>query len=141
MIHHVEHGWPENRRDVYGQMVKFWNKRGNLTVHEGLLLHGKQIVIPSSLRTDVLRHLHDSHQGITKTCENANSSVWWPGLVKTLKRLLKTVMLREILTEESRAYERNRIPIFCVTRMNSNHVLQMPILSGKKRKSTGNRCR
>ena len=23
VIHHVEHGWPENRRDVYGQMVKF----------------------------------------------------------------------------------------------------------------------
>ena len=61
VIHNVEHGWPENQRDVYGQMVKFWNERGNLTVHEGLLLRGKQIVIPSSLRTDVLRHLHDGH--------------------------------------------------------------------------------
>ena len=75
VIHHVEHGWPENRRDVYGQMVKFWNKHGNLTVHEGLLLCGKQIIIPSSLRMDVLHHLHDGHQGITKTRENANSSV------------------------------------------------------------------
>ena len=27
VIHHVEHGWPENGRDVYGQMVKFWNER------------------------------------------------------------------------------------------------------------------
>ena len=75
VIHHVAHGWPENRRDIYGQMVKFWNERGKLTVHEGLLLRGKQIVIPSSLRTDVLRHLYNGHQGITKTRENANSSV------------------------------------------------------------------
>ena len=30
---------------------------------------------------------------------------------------------------------------FRVTRMNSNHVLQTPILSGKRRKSIGNRCR
>ena len=43
VIHHVEHGWLEKRRDVYGQMTKFWNERGNLTVHEGLLLRGKQI--------------------------------------------------------------------------------------------------
>ena len=53
VIHHVEHGWPENRRDVYGKMVKSWNECGNLTVHEGLLLRGKQIIIPSSLRMDI----------------------------------------------------------------------------------------
>ena len=95
VIHHVEHGWPENRRDVYGQMVKFWNERGNLTVHEGLLLRGKQIVIPSSLRTDVLRHLHDGHQGITKTRENANSSVWWPGLSKDIEKTVKNCVVCE----------------------------------------------
>ena len=26
VIHNVEHGWPENRRDVYGKMVKSWNE-------------------------------------------------------------------------------------------------------------------
>ena len=76
-------------------MVKFWNERGNLTVHEGLLLRGKQIVIPSSLRTDVLRHLHDGHQGITKTRENANSSVWWPGLSKDIEKTVKNCVVCE----------------------------------------------
>ena len=95
VIHHVEHGWPENRRDVYGQMVKFWNERGNLTVHEGLLLRGKQIVIPSSLRTDILHHLHDGHQGITKTRENANSSVWWPRLSKDIEKTVKNCVVCE----------------------------------------------
>ena len=93
VIHHVEHGWPEKQRDVYGQMAKFWNERGNLTVHEGLLLRGKQIVIPSSLRMDVLRHLHDGHQGITKTRENANSSVWWPGLSKDIEKTVKNCVV------------------------------------------------
>ena len=95
VIHHVEHGWPENRRDVYGQMVKFWNERGNLTVHEGLLLRGKQIVIPSSLRTDILHHLHDGHQGITKTRENGNSSVWWPRLSKDIEKTVKNCVVCE----------------------------------------------
>ena len=79
------------RRNVYGQMVKFWNEPRNLTVHEGLLHRGKQIVIPSSLRTNVLRHLYDGHQGITKTRENANSSVWWPGLSKNIEKTVKNL--------------------------------------------------
>ena len=95
VIHHVEHGWPENRRDVYGPLVKFWNEQGNLTVHDGLLLRGKQLVIPASLRTDVLRHLHDGHQGITKTRENANSSVWWPGLSKDIEKTVKNCVICE----------------------------------------------
>ena len=100
VIHHVEHGWPENRCDVYGQMVKFWNEHGNLTVHEGLLLRGKQIVIPSSLRMDVLRHLHDGRQGITKTRKNANLSVWWPGLSKDIEKTVKNCVVCEKYRQE-----------------------------------------
>ena len=95
VIHHVEHGWPANRRDVYGPLVKFWNERGNLTVHDGLLLRGRQLVIPASLRTDVLRHLHDGHQGITKTRENASSSVWWPGLSTDIEKTVRNCVICE----------------------------------------------
>ena len=53
------------------KMVKFWNQHRNQ-------LCGKQMVILSSLRMDVLHHLQDGHQGIITTRENINLSVWWP---------------------------------------------------------------
>ena len=43
-------------------------------------MRGNHFVIPPKLRPDILRHLHDGHQGTTKLKLNANSSVWWPGI-------------------------------------------------------------
>ena len=95
VTHYVEHGWPEARRDISGPLVKYWTEQGSLSVHDGLLLRGKQLVIPASLRTDVLRNLHDGHQGITKTRENANSSVWWPGMSKDIEKTVKSCVICE----------------------------------------------
>ena len=90
MSHHVEHGWPENRRDVPGYLAKFWAERGNITSHDGLLLRNNALVIPSVLRTDILRYLHDGHQGVTKTKQNASATVWWPGLSADVEKMVKS---------------------------------------------------
>ena len=75
-MHYVQHGWPENKNKLYGPVKKCWNEQGNLSAHEDLLMRGKRLVIPLKLRPDILRYLHDGHQGVTRTCENAASSVW-----------------------------------------------------------------
>ena len=41
------------------------------------------------MRIDVLEKLHDAHQGITKCCERAKVSVWWPGLSHQLEEVVK----------------------------------------------------
>ena len=71
--------------------MKYWQERGNLSVNEGLLMRGQQLVVPPSLRIDILRYLRDYHQGITKTRENAVSSVWWPGISRDIEKIKKTV--------------------------------------------------
>ena len=38
-----------------------------MRVHEGPLLCGKQLIIPYSSGTNILRHIHYGHQVITKT--------------------------------------------------------------------------
>ena len=77
-MQYVQHGWPEDKHKLCGPLGKYWSERGNITLHDGLLLRGRQIIIPPTLRPDVLRRLHDGHQGVTKTRANAVSSVWWP---------------------------------------------------------------
>lgn len=37
----------------------------------------------------VLRYLHDAHQGITKTRENAASSVCWCGLLRDIEKMVQ----------------------------------------------------
>ena len=51
-------------------------------------MKGNRLVIPVSMRLDVLDKLHEGPQGITKCRERAKTSVWWPGLSKQLEELV-----------------------------------------------------
>ena len=95
VMHYVQHGWPDHKQKLYGPINKFWSERGDLSIHEGLLLRGRQLVIPEDLRTDILRHLHDGHQGVTKTRDNARSSVWLPGISNDIEKLVRNCQMCE----------------------------------------------
>ena len=57
-------------------------------MQQGLLMRNNRIVIPSSLRSDMLDKLHTGHQGIIKCRRRPQQSVWWPGLSKHLEELV-----------------------------------------------------
>ena len=48
-------------------------------------MKGNRLVVPLTMRIDVLEKLHDAHQGITKYRQRAKASVWWPGLSHQLE--------------------------------------------------------
>ena len=74
---YVQEGWQDNSM-VKGIAKKYVPYRSELNVVDDILLMGSRIVIPSSLRPDILSKLHEGHQGITKYCELARDAVWWP---------------------------------------------------------------
>ena len=47
-----------------------------LSVHNNILMHESHIVIPPTLRQDMLEKLHGRHQGVIKCCLRARQSVW-----------------------------------------------------------------
>ena len=44
-----------------------------------------RIVIPPSLRKEVLRVLHSAHQGVTAMNERAKAIVYWPGITNDIQ--------------------------------------------------------
>ncbi len=81
-------GWPDkfSINKVFQPYLPF---SGVLTIQDGLLLYGSRIVIPASLRADILSKLHEGHLGITKCRERAKHSVWWPGLSRELTNMIE----------------------------------------------------
>ena len=62
-------GWPRYEQDVPDDMKELFNVRSQLSVSDGLLMYADRIVVPSSLRSDMLDRIHQGHQGITKCLE------------------------------------------------------------------------
>ncbi|KAL6455308.1 hypothetical protein MHYP_G00362590 [Metynnis hypsauchen] len=80
-------GWPAHGINEPALKL-YWTERALLTVQDGLLLKGQRLVIPSTMRNDVLNKLHEGHQGEVKCRERARQSVWWPGLSQQLNELV-----------------------------------------------------
>ena len=66
--------------DVSELARPYWNFRDELSVHDGVLLKGKHIIVPKSMRTDVLNQIHEGHMGASKCRLRAWASIHWPGI-------------------------------------------------------------
>ena len=70
---------PENLAD-------YWRHRHSLYVLDGVVMMGERIVIPPSLRQEVLVHLHGAHQGVTQMTGRAKASFFWPGITSDIAK-------------------------------------------------------
>ncbi len=81
----MNRGWPEHKRNCPVPAKPFWNVRHELTVADGLVLRREAVVVPASLRPEVLRRIHDGHFGEVKCVERAKSAVYWPGYCEQIR--------------------------------------------------------
>ena len=81
-------GWPDHRKSCPYELHEYWNFRCDLVLDDGLILKGNRIVIPTSLRDEVLKAIHTAHQGEVKSILLARESVYWPGLTSDIKKMV-----------------------------------------------------
>ena len=81
-------GWPR-KRSLTLEIRPYHTVSSELCIEDGLLMRAGRIVIPSAMRSEVLKQIHTGHQGIHKCRERARQSVWWPKLSKDLEEMVK----------------------------------------------------
>ena len=59
-----------------------------MTVEDGIVLKGTQIVVPHKKYDATLKLIHEGHLGLQKCKLNAKDTVYWPGLNNQLEKMI-----------------------------------------------------
>ena len=88
----IESGWPTPKTSVPQLARPYWPVRDELKVHNGLLFKQDCVIIPSSLRQDILNKLHAAHRGPEFTLRHARNCVFWPGITTQIINMCKACL-------------------------------------------------
>ena len=55
-------------------------------LYDGVVMLGERIIVPVSLRKQVLHLLHAAHQGVDRMKGRASGAVYWPGMVADIEK-------------------------------------------------------
>ena len=81
LVQMVREGFPEERNLIPDSLKEFYKHRHNLSVCEGVVMFNwERVVVPRSLRREVLEGLHAGHQCVVGMKARAAHSVFWPGI-------------------------------------------------------------
>ena len=96
-------GWPATIQEAPGLAKPYWNYRDEISIDDGLLLKGQRIIIPASMKSEILSKLHIAHQGMEKMKLRARSAVFWTGITRDIERLVQQCQhCQEVMPRQQR---------------------------------------
>lgn len=84
----IQDGWPVYRNQCQPEILEFWNFRDELAVYDGILMKGQKLLVPRSLRSNMLEIVHAGHMGVEKTLKRARDVLFWPRISSDITQLV-----------------------------------------------------
>ena len=81
----IRAGWPEHKSQVSESVVAYYDVRDELTVQDSLVFKGPLIVIPNTLRKEMIELVHSTHIGTEGCLRRARDIMYWPRMSMQLK--------------------------------------------------------
>jgi hypothetical protein len=72
----VLEGWPKNKANAQAEIKPYWTCKDEISCVDGLLFKGNKLIVPKSLRPQMLDIIHESHQGIVKCKQRARDLLY-----------------------------------------------------------------
>lgn len=66
-------GWPAT---CSKEVMPYWQRKEEITTHQGCLLWGMRVIIPKKCQRQVLQQIHEGHVGTVKLKLLTRSHFW-----------------------------------------------------------------
>ena len=87
VMKHCTEGWPAYLHHS-PILQPYWENQAHLAVVDELLTYDQRIVVPKSMRLEMLSLIHVGHLGITKCGARAREALWWPGMAGAIEEMV-----------------------------------------------------
>ena len=84
LIKYIQEGWPTSKSQVASTVKQYYNYASELSVIDGLVCKGNRLVVPKSLRKEMLNLIHFNHLGKEKCKNRAREILFWPLMNKEI---------------------------------------------------------
>ncbi|XP_058442935.1 uncharacterized protein K02A2.6-like [Malaya genurostris] len=107
-------GWPAKYETVPTVIQVYWKYRHELSTHNGLVLRNDRILIPCSLRKQIIEKFHKSHSGIEATTKLARDTVFWPGLTDQIRQRIQhcNICTQFSANPQAQPMQTHQIPLY-----------------------------
>ena len=89
LAQYVHHGWPTQRAECDPRVRDYWPSRADISLEDGILFRGTQMIIPAELRHKFLDKLHEAHLGEEKGLLLARSTIFWPNYTECIRQRVR----------------------------------------------------
>ena len=93
-------GRTNNRDDVPPSLRQYWTYSEELTCLDGLLFKGEKVILPQTIKSEMLEKIHETHLGTVKCKSRARQVLFWPGMSSQIQ---EPVAACRVCAEHSRA--------------------------------------
>ena len=70
----IRMGWPQSKRSLADHLTPFFGVQNQLIIQDDLIFRGHQVLVPKSLRRELMEKAHASHAGIRRDTQESKSS-------------------------------------------------------------------
>ena len=85
---YAQNGWPTHKSACSPNVKPYWGLRDSIYEDDGLMFVGEKLIVPTSLRSDMLSKLHAGHMGMEKSKARARECLYWPHLSEDIEDIV-----------------------------------------------------
>ena len=86
----IMEGWPTDKQLIPAAAKPFHSYNDELTIQDGIIYRSDRVVIPVSMRKEMLTKVHAGHQGVNSCLRRARDLIFWPGMSQQIRQHVDT---------------------------------------------------
>ena len=86
----ILNSWPQRKSHLSPSIQNYWDYKEELTVFDDLIFKRNKVVIPTVLRHEMLKVIHQPHLGEEASKRRAREVLFWPEMDKDIEKLVKS---------------------------------------------------